>query len=74
MIGWVTRHMLPDLSGVPYLHVNRPESSVCNFLCFLPKVISFRECSKKENQFLRHVAESNDLQVPFFVDIYNKIP
>ena len=24
MIGGVTRHMLPHLSGVPHLHVNRP--------------------------------------------------
>ena len=24
MIGGVTRHMLPHLSGIPYLHVNRP--------------------------------------------------
>ena len=24
MIGGVTRHMLPHLSGVPYLYVNRP--------------------------------------------------
>ena len=24
MIGEVTRHMLPHLSGVPHLHVNRP--------------------------------------------------
>ena len=23
MIGWVTHHMLPHLSGVPHLHVNR---------------------------------------------------
>ena len=24
MINGVTRHMLPHLSGVPHLHVNRP--------------------------------------------------
>ena len=24
MIGGVTRHLLPHLSGVPHLHVNRP--------------------------------------------------
>ena len=24
MIGGVTRHMLPHLSGVPYLQMNRP--------------------------------------------------
>ena len=24
MIGGVTRHMLPQLPGVPHLHVNRP--------------------------------------------------
>ena len=24
MIGWVTRHILPHLLGVPHLHVNRP--------------------------------------------------
>ena len=24
MIGWVTRHLLPHLSGFPHLHVNRP--------------------------------------------------
>ena len=24
MIGGVTRHILPHLSGVPHLHVNRP--------------------------------------------------
>ena len=24
MLGGVTRHMLPHLSGVPHLHVNRP--------------------------------------------------
>ena len=24
MTGGVTRHMLPHLSGVPHLHVNRP--------------------------------------------------
>ena len=28
MIGGVTRHMLPHLSGVPHLHVNRP--TVCS--------------------------------------------
>ena len=26
MIGGVTRHMLPHLSGVPHLHGNRPLS------------------------------------------------
>ena len=25
MIGRVTRYMLPHLSGVPHLHVNRPQ-------------------------------------------------
>ena len=24
MLGGVTRHMLPHLSGVPHFHVNRP--------------------------------------------------
>ena len=24
MLGGVTRHILPHLPGVPYLHVNRP--------------------------------------------------
>ena len=24
MLGGVTRHILPHLSGVPHLHVNRP--------------------------------------------------
>ena len=28
MIGEVTRQMLPHLSGVPHLHVNRPKSLV----------------------------------------------
>jgi len=27
MIGGVTRRMLPHLSGVPHLHVNRPLST-----------------------------------------------
>ena len=27
MIGGVTRRMLPNLSGVPHLHVNRPYDS-----------------------------------------------
>ena len=24
MLGWVTRHMLPHLPGVPHRHVHRP--------------------------------------------------
>ena len=28
MIGGVTHHMLPHLSGVPHLHVNRPQAGV----------------------------------------------
>ena len=34
MIGGVTRHMLPHLSGVPHLHVNRP-LRIRNLLCKL---------------------------------------
>ena len=31
MIGGVTHRILPHLSGVPYLHVNRPLNSVVNY-------------------------------------------
>ena len=30
MIGGVTRRMLPHLSGVPHLHINRPLESLSN--------------------------------------------
>ena len=30
MIGGVTRHMLPHLSGVRHLHVNRPYERIIN--------------------------------------------
>ena len=32
MIGGVTRHMLPHLSGVPHLHVNRPQGYIYTLL------------------------------------------
>ena len=35
MIGGVTRHMLPHLSGVPCLHVNRP-LTYCFFAVLVP--------------------------------------
>ena len=32
MLGGVTRHMLPNLPGVPHLHVNRPLDKKKKFL------------------------------------------
>ena len=42
MIGGVTRCMLPHLSGVPHLHVNRPLRTVW-WRMFYTKVTNFPE-------------------------------
>ena len=36
MLGGVTRHMLPHLTGVPHLHVNRP--LICEAFFLIPKI------------------------------------
>ena len=40
MIGGVTRHMLPDLSGVPHLHIKKP------LLWFHPNTADFKNLSQ----------------------------
>ena len=40
MIGGVTRHMLPDLSGVPHLHIKKP------LLWFHPNTADFKDLSQ----------------------------
>ena len=43
MIGGVTRHMLPHLSGVPHLHVNRP--------LLLSSLLSFRVDRSEDREY-----------------------
>ena len=49
MIGGVTRGMLPHLSGVPHLHVNRPLFKQLTFklisIIFSPSVNSILQCN-----------------------------
>ena len=43
MIGGVTRHTLPQLSGVPHLHVNRPQDDMPFLMTLLIHFILRRE-------------------------------
>ena len=46
MIGGVTRHKLPHLSGVPHLHVNRPFNihRTCQTILFFSNVTATLAC------------------------------
>ena len=58
MIGRVTRHMLPHLSGVPQLHVNRPLARAESEA--LVDIYSFLKQRKKNHETLFCNGKVND--------------
>ena len=53
MLGGVTRHMLPHLSGVPHLHINRPQNKLISLKKLLYLLFIYSSSRQKKGNHCR---------------------